>query len=89
MDKGDCFILGVLMGVLIVGGVIGLIFLGDATDAVNSNIFGQKLCESKNLIYSHRTWLEGYEGVPVIHCKKNVTNAIYDGVVVVDKGMRK
>ena len=89
------FFPGLGLGAIVIFIMFGLYLIGDQSDAINTRLFGQRLCESKGLQYDYRTFLPQEEvtsnintnvpvntNVPLIHCKQNTTETIYDGVVV-------
>jgi hypothetical protein len=70
------------LGVIVIAIVI--VCIDGNSQPVDVNSFGTSLCESKGLVYNNYTWKEGVSHVPVIHCKQNNTQSVYDGVVVLD-----
>jgi len=86
MSDYDSFMSGIILGILL-GSIIffliaGLFFISDKFDNINVREMGKKLCATKNLEYSHRTFETeiNINKIPTIYCKKKETKLI-DGVL--------
>lgn len=89
MKKDETFVLGLFLGMALVIGFLGFVFLGDDShDMINTRALGKILCQEQGMEYGHReiksTEVDGRieSNIPKIHCKPIQEEELVDGIVV-------
>ena len=83
-DEDNTFLAGLSVGMAIILLLSLILFVGDSSDEINTQKMGERMCESKGYVYSYREF-DGSDKVPIIHCKRNSTQPLIDGIVFFDK----